>query len=200
MAAEDGRRVRAHPPEEPPLVELPSGVRHPPPIRAAAFLGLVKAGEALDRGLDADLHQAHGLSLRAFEVLLHLAAFAPQGRLRISALVEQAPLSQSRVSRLVAELEARGLVARETATGDSRGVEVSITDRGLEKLLEAQDTHFASLDDRFFSRLDWSEIVFLARITAKLVSQRDERAPQPSSEPASPGGERRRGRQRNTAS
>lgn len=168
MAA-DERTSADLPPPEPPLVELPSGVRHPPPIRAAAFLGLIKAAEAVQRGLDADLQNAHGLSLRAYEVLLHLAAFSPAGRLRISALAEQAPLSQSRVSRLVAELEGKGLVTRDTAPGDSRGVEVAITPAGLDKLLEAQDTHHAGLQDRFFSKLTWEETVLLARLTARLT-------------------------------
>ncbi|HVM13251.1 MAG TPA: MarR family winged helix-turn-helix transcriptional regulator [Egibacteraceae bacterium] len=167
------RRARAAarelPPEESKLVELPNGVRHPPPLRAAAFLGLVKAGETLARGLDADLQTAHGLSLRTFEVLLHLAAFSADGSLRMSALGEQAPLSQSRVSRLVAELEAKGLVAKEAAPDDSRGVVVHITDKGLQRLLEVQNTHFASLEDRFFSHLDWEEIVQLGRITSRLI-------------------------------
>lgn len=155
-------------PDEPPWVELPNGVRRPSAIRAAAFLGLITQGEELQRALDRDLQAAHGLGLRAYEVLLHLAAFSAGGCLRISALTEQAPLSQSRVSRLVRELEARGLVTRDTAPGDSRGVEVAITVKGMDTLLQAQGTHHAGLEERFFSKLSQEEIALLARITSRL--------------------------------
>lgn len=151
------------------MVELANGVRHPPRVRAGAFLGLVQAGERLDRLLDRDLQAAHGLSLRAYEVLLHLAAFSPDGRIGMSALAEQAPLSQSRVSRLVSDLDARGLVRRATSPGDSRAVEVSITDAGLAALRAAQDTHHKGLRDRFFAHLTWDEVVMLAKVTGKVL-------------------------------
>ncbi len=157
-------------PQEPSLVELSDGLKHPAPVHAQAFLGLVRAGEALERGLDAELKMAHGISLRGFEVLLHLGVFAPDGRLRMTKLTEQAPLSQSRVSRLVAELESRGLVTRSADETDSRGVTVAITARGLDKLREAQGTHFSGLETRLFSRLSWDEIQQLAHLTGKIMA------------------------------
>lgn len=60
--------------------------------------------------------------MRGFEILLFLTVVWPDGRLRIRELTEKAPLSQSRVSRLLSELEARGLVARATGPDDVRGV------------------------------------------------------------------------------
>lgn len=155
--------------EEPLFVERPDGVRHLPPVRAHAFLGLVRAGTVLYRELNATLEAAHGLSLHAFEVLLHLAAFSPDGSLRLAQLVDQAPLSQSRVSRLVAHLDAQGLVTRASAPDDARGVDVTITDTGLEVFRKAQETHLADLDERLFSRLTWEEVTQLAAITAKLT-------------------------------
>lgn len=152
----------------PALVERGRGVRHPSPLHARAFLGLVVAGRELEAGLDRELRAEHGISLRAYEVLLHLAAFAPAGHLRMSDLSEQAPLSQSRVSRLVAELASNGWVTRSPAEGDSRGVTVAITESGLGKLREAQATHHRGLEERFFSRLSAQEIAQLARITARI--------------------------------
>lgn len=70
----------------------------------------------------------------------------------------------------MAELEAAGLVQRSTFAGDSRGVTVTITDRGRDKLREAQDTHFGGLEAHLFSRLSWSEVVELARLTAKILA------------------------------
>lgn len=160
-----------HLPEEPRVVEREDGLRHLPPVRARAFLGLVRAGAVLARDLDANLQRTHQLSLHAFEVLLHLAVFSPDGSLRLSQLVEQAPLSQSRVSRLAAELETRGLVRRSTADDDARGVMVTITKKGLKRFRAAQQTHLADLDERVFSRLSWEDVTRLASISAKLLDE-----------------------------
>jgi DNA-binding MarR family transcriptional regulator len=149
----------------------PSSHRHLPPTRAKAFLGLIRAGEELGRRLDAELERRHGLSLRAFEVLLFLAEFSPEGRKRMADLAAQAPLSQSRVSRLVADLEARGWVERSRAEDDGRGVSVAITGAGREKFRAAQATHLRDLDRFFFNRLTETEVGHLAAITTKLLER-----------------------------
>lgn len=147
-------------------------MRHPGPVEAQALLGLILAGRQLEARLDAELRAEHGLSLRAYEALLHLAAFAPEGYLRMAKLAEQAPLSQSRVSRLVAELERAGWVARTTDEGDSRGVRVRITEPGLARLRAAQQTHHRGLEEHFFSRLSRREITELARMTRRIAEGR----------------------------
>lgn len=151
------------------MVTRRDGLKHLTPEYASAFLGLVRAGERLHRTLNAQLEQQHGLTLRAFEVLLFLAVFADGHSMRMGDLIVQAPLSQSRISRLVAELEARGLVERGAVEGDARAVTVSITPAGLTAFNAAQETHLAGLHRRLFSRLTPTEIAQLARITAKIL-------------------------------
>lgn len=153
------------------VVERRDGLRFLSPLRARAFLGLLRVGDMLDQRLSAELDARHGLNLRSFEVLLFLAVFAPDGRLRMSELTKEAPLSQSRVSRLVAELEARGLVKRTPADTDGRGVTVSITASGVEKFKAAQETHLQDLDRWLFSHLTDAETRRLAEITQKLIGQ-----------------------------
>lgn len=165
--------------DELPLLERPDGVRCLLPLHARAFLGLVRAGEVLDRALDADLERAHGLGLRAYEVLLHLAAFAPEGRLRMTQLSDQAPLSQSRVSRLVADLERQGLVSRTACLDDARGVLVAITDEGRMRLVAIQGTHHEGLRERLFSRLTDDEMEQLAAITDKILDRHCDDDPSP---------------------
>jgi DNA-binding MarR family transcriptional regulator len=156
---------------EPVFLSTQDGVRYPSGIYARAFLGLLRAGEALARTLDADLRTRHDLTLRGYEVLLHLAAFSPDGRrLAMTQLARQAPLSQSRMSRLVAALEAQGLVRRIAAERDSRAVVVVLTDTGLDMLRRAQDTHHRELTERLFARLTEAEIAELARLTGKLLA------------------------------
>lgn len=165
MSVDDARR------RQEPAVRTRGGLKHLSPRYAKAFLGLVRAGERLDRELNAQLERRHGLTLRAFEVLLFLAVFGSDGAMRMSELIAQAPLSQSRVSRLVAELESRGLVKRRTVPGDARAVEIAITSAGLEVFREAQETHLAGLDARMFARLSAAEIDQLGRITAKILGE-----------------------------
>jgi DNA-binding MarR family transcriptional regulator len=159
------------PPREDAVFEaLPSGVAFPREIYARAFLGLLRAGEELERKLDGDLRRAHGIGLRGYEILLHLAAFAPDRTLPMTTLTRQAPLSQSRVSRLVSELQARGLVRRSGDERDSRAVRVSLTDEGMRVLRQAQETHHRGLVERLFSRLSHDELVQLAGLTSRLLA------------------------------
>jgi len=151
------------------IVVRPDGLKYMTPGRAAAFLGLIRAGQTLARELDADLEREHGIGLMAYEVLLFLAAFSPDGRLRMVDLTERAPLSQSRVSRLVAELEARGLVARAPSGDDRRGVDVAITRKGIRKFKEAQEDHIAALERRLFAHLRADEVEQLATLTTRIL-------------------------------
>lgn len=145
------------------------GIRYPSPTHAAAFLNLVQAAERLERTLDAELRKGHGIGLRGFEVLLHLGVFSPDGRLPMMQLTRQAPLSQSRMSRLVAELEREGFVSREADENDTRAVTVALTEQGLAMLRDAQQTHYGGLERHLFSRLTRAEITQLAKVTKKLL-------------------------------
>ncbi len=167
------------------VIQRPDGLKFLSPQRAGAFLGLVRAGDALARELEAELEREHGLSLRAFEVLLFLAVFSPDGHLRMAELIQRTPLSQSRVSRMVAELEADGLVDRSPSDGDGRGVEVSITSKGIERFKAAQDTHLAGLERRLFAHLTTEEMSQLSAITAKILDAREAstKGARPSAEP-----------------
>src|SRR3977135_4584113 len=82
------------------VVTRPDGLKYMTPERASAFLGLVRAGDTLARELDAELERDHGIGLRSYEVLLFLAVFSPNGRLRMVDLIERTPLRQSRGSRV----------------------------------------------------------------------------------------------------
>lgn len=167
-------RNRTRTPEEPAVAHTADGIPHLPEVRARAFLGLLRAGHQVDQRLDADLRRGHGLSLRSFEVLLHLAVFSADRRLPMTQLAEQAPLSQSRTSRLVAELEAQQLVSRQRSLDDSRAVDVVLTDQGFETFVAAQTTHLDSLQRHFFSHLSWEQVTQLARITEAILEAEEE--------------------------
>jgi DNA-binding MarR family transcriptional regulator len=90
----------------------------------------------------------HELALSEFDVLVNI----PREGVRQGELTHRVVLSQSAVSRLVARLERRGLVAREDDARDSRGVVVRLTSRGRAVLHPAIRTN-AEIVERSFA--DW---------------------------------------------
>jgi DNA-binding MarR family transcriptional regulator len=153
---------------EPEPLREPGGLDGWTPSGEAAWLGLMEAHRRVVRALDAGLAGSHGLGFRAYEVLARLGDRGT-GRLRMTALAEQTMLSQSRVSRIVDQLERDGLVVREGCTDDTRVVFVSITDRGRELLGRARDTFFAIVERELFGRLSPRDVEQLARIWGKAL-------------------------------
>ncbi|HYX75545.1 MAG TPA: MarR family winged helix-turn-helix transcriptional regulator, partial [Gaiellaceae bacterium] len=76
-----------------------------------AWAKLLRAHAALTRRFSADLQTTHGLTLNAYEVLLHLA-HAPQQRLRRVDLAGSVLLTASGITRLLDGLERAGCVDR----------------------------------------------------------------------------------------
>jgi DNA-binding MarR family transcriptional regulator len=130
---------------------------------ADAWIGLLETHKQLTRVLDAELEARYGLSLSGLELLARLAA-APDRCLRLSALAAQAGLSLSRVSRIAVTLETRGLIERVPCREDARAVEAHLTPAGLTLMREAQETHFASVQQRFFDALRPGELETLAAV------------------------------------
>ena len=156
--------------DEPPVLETEDGLKYLPPNREAAWLGLLRAHTELTRGLDTALSARHGLSLSAYEVLSRLA-HAEDGHLRMSVLAERSGLSLSRVSRVMDQLEQRGLVARRSCASDSRVVHATITPPGRALVSEAQDTFFEVIEDRFLGRLSCDEVGLLGTIFGRLMGE-----------------------------
>jgi DNA-binding MarR family transcriptional regulator len=134
---------------------------------ADAWLGLLETHKRLTRELDAELEARHGLGLSGLELLARLGG-ADGRRLALSALARQAGLSLSRVSRLVSLLEARGLVQRTPSAEDARSVQAHLTEHGAALASAAQATHFASVRERFFDRLEPGELEVLSGVFGRL--------------------------------
>ncbi len=96
----------------------------------AAWATVVTAVGEVEATLNKWLSRQHGLGLTDYRALALLQR-APDRELRITALAAQVGLNQSSTTRLVARLEAKGLVARDTCPDDGRGVYAVITEPGL---------------------------------------------------------------------
>src|SRR5205085_11179883 len=94
-----------------------------------AWRSLLRAHATLMRRLDTDLERETGLALADFDVLAQLAA--AHGELRMTELANRALISRSGMSRRVARLVDEGLLRREKAGTDARGVVVALTDAGI---------------------------------------------------------------------
>ena len=127
---------------------------------AEAWVGFLEAHKRLTRALDAELDGQHGLTLSAVEVLGRVAATEDRC-MRLSKLAAATALSLSRISRIVDALAARGLMIRKGRDDDARAVEAHLTDAGLALAREAQASHFASVQARFFDRLSDEEVAVL---------------------------------------
>ena len=138
-------------------------------LRGDAWLGFLKAHSTVVKALDADLIARHGLPLSAYEVLLKLT-LSEQGHLRMSDLAQQVLLSQSRISRLVDQLCNQGLVERRSCETDSRVVYAKITDAGRARLEDAEQTHSAGVQGRFFERLSEADLERLAEIWQQILA------------------------------
>jgi DNA-binding MarR family transcriptional regulator len=133
-----------------------------------AWIGLLETHKRLTRALDAELEAEHGLSLSGVECLGRLAA-ADRRAMRLTALANATGLSLSRISRIVDTLEARKLVERRSSDEDARAVEAHLTDAGLELVRQAQASHFASVQERFFEQLSDEELAVLARVFGRFL-------------------------------
>lgn len=98
-----------------------------------------------------------GTSLAWYDVLLELNSAG--GRLTMGQLGDRVVLSRSRVSRVVDELEAAGLVAREPNPLDRRSAFAVLTSAGRKRFLAvakvyppAIDTELGRVDDAILAR------------------------------------------------
>jgi DNA-binding MarR family transcriptional regulator len=90
--------------------------------------------------LERRLQHDHGLGVSEYEVLERLAG-GPAEERRMQELAEAVHLSQSALSRVVARLEADGLVTRGMCPNDRRGILACLTESGRERYEAARPTH-----------------------------------------------------------
>ncbi|MFL5909931.1 MAG: MarR family winged helix-turn-helix transcriptional regulator [Gaiellaceae bacterium] len=137
------------------------------PHDLAAWIRFLRAHAAVTRELSSRLEQAHGLSLRDYDVLVQLHS-APGRRLRRIDLARTVILSPSGITRLLDGLERAGWVAKEHCESDARVTYAALTETGAEKFEQAQGTHLADIEELFASRFSTEEREQLAELLGRL--------------------------------
>ena len=107
-------------------------VRWLTPSQQVIWRNWLNACARINEQLNADL-RPHNLDLNEYEVLVVLSE-SPGHSIRMSQLAEGSNQSRSRLTHTVNRMEAEGLIVRETAAHDRRGVIARLTDKGFELL------------------------------------------------------------------
>lgn len=141
-------------------------------LAAQAWGSLLQVHAALVPDLDRHLRDATGLPLAWYDVLLELSA-ARDHRLTMSQLGERAVLSRSRVSRVVDDLVAAGLVRREVHPDDARSAHAVITDAGLARFRSAAPVYVSGISDRFAGALGVAELQQLRSLLQRVLDHHD---------------------------
>jgi DNA-binding MarR family transcriptional regulator len=131
------------------------------------FVRLVRGNAAVTRAMNAQLFADHGLTINAYEALLHLAR-AEDRRMRRVDLAERLVLTASGVTRLLDGLEQAGYVDRDACASDRRVTYAVLTDAGLEKVRTASESHIADLRAFFESRFSAEELDQLVALLDRL--------------------------------
>jgi len=118
--------------------------------------------------LDAQLQKDAGIGHFEYMVLAHLSE-APGRALRMSELAAIASGSLSRLSHVVARLEAKGWVRREPCPGDGRFINAVLTDAGWQKIVETAPGHVAAVQKLLIETLTPEDLRSLGAISTQIL-------------------------------
>ena len=110
---------------------------------------------------DAQLQEKCGLSVRWYDVLVHLEE--PQEGLPMNELAAQIISSKSGLTRVVDRMEESGLVRRERPPGDRRVIRVLITPEGIATLAAARKAHHETIQEHFLDHISDKDLAGIAR-------------------------------------
>ena len=133
-------------------------------FKVDTWRSLMEVHEAVLRGIERELADRHDMSVSEFDTLVNI----PRVGVRLRELTDLIVLSQSALSRLVDRLARRGLVERDMVLGDSRAVQLRLTDEGRKVTKAAARTNAAVVERMFADRLSSSELEVLHSVFARL--------------------------------
>jgi DNA-binding MarR family transcriptional regulator len=138
------------------------------PTEEALWRAVMRIVKVLPRHLDSDLVRGAGLTASEYTTIMHLSE-GPNRELRMADLATATDLSASRMTRLVDDLQSRGLVTKTASSSDARGNVARLTPRGLAKLKSAWPVHLASVRRLFLDCIDATTIEGVAKALAEVA-------------------------------
>jgi DNA-binding MarR family transcriptional regulator len=137
------------------------------PTEETLWRAVMRIVKVLPRHLEGDLVRGAGLTASDYTTIMHLSE-APNRELRMADLATATDLSASRMTRLVDDLQSRGLVTKTASSSDARGNVARLTPRGMAKLKSAWPVHLASVRRRFLDCIDAAAVERVARALAEV--------------------------------
>jgi DNA-binding MarR family transcriptional regulator len=136
--------------------------------RLGAWMNLGQTAHVIQALLEERLQEAVGLSGVEFELLWRLRATADR-RLRMSEIASQLLASKSGITRIVARLEADGLLVRKIPADNRRVVWALLTAKGEGAVVSGQAAFAVGLEETFSAHLSDTEVKAMRRILRKLL-------------------------------
>jgi DNA-binding MarR family transcriptional regulator len=119
--------------------------------------------------LDTDLVHEVGLTTSEYVTLMKLSE-ASNHELRMTDLANANGLSASRTTRLVDDLQRRGLVKKVASSADARSTRARLASDGIAKLRSARQSHLESFRHRFLDHVDSSSMEELANALSTVAN------------------------------
>jgi DNA-binding MarR family transcriptional regulator len=129
-----------------------------------AYFGLMDVAGLLRHKVEQQLRAAANLTYVQFKVLARLGLDSPTGSLRMTELADEVVYSRSGLTYQAGQMEKAGWVERGPSPDDDRGVTVTITDAGRERLAQALPGHVEVLRELLFATLTDDDVSALAAL------------------------------------
>jgi len=121
-----------------------------PSIDVTLFRALHLATRQVTAGVEQQLQEAAGVSLREFQILNALST-SPEHRARPREIGDMLGWEKSRTSHQVTRMQKRGLLERFECTADMRGTWVVLTPAGAQAALAAEPAYVAAIEEQLGS-------------------------------------------------
>jgi DNA-binding MarR family transcriptional regulator len=148
------------------------------PTEEELWRAVMRMVKVIPRHLDSDLVRGAGLTASEYTTIMHLSE-APNRELRMADLANATDLSASRMTRLVDDLQSRGLVTKTASSSDARGNVARLTPRGMNKLKSAWPVHLASVRSRVFDHIDAKCVADVAKALADVADHLEDAPAEP---------------------
>lgn len=139
----------------------------PSPEAITAWARLMRVSRQLLESAE-DALKAGGLPPLAWYDVLHELAEAGEGGLRPFQLIERTLFAQYNVSRLLARLEADGVVEKLPVADDGRGQTIRITARGREMRRQMWAVYGRSISELVGAKLSADELNMVSALLGRL--------------------------------
>jgi len=139
------------------------------PTEEVLWRAMMRIVRVIPRHLDSDLIRGAGLTSSEYTTIMHLSE-APNRELRMADLATATDLSASRITRLVDDLQSRGLVKKTASTSDARANVAQLTPLGSAKLKAAWQVHLASVRGRVFDCMDSAAVPAVAHALTQVAA------------------------------